>query len=312
MTQIILIGIGAGLAAALLFLAPVSGTALAFPLFALTGLPIAIAGLGWGVLAGVIAAGVGAMIVLALAHWVSAAIFVLVFGGPLVWLTRLATLSRPTGAAGQREWYPLGQLLLHAAVAVATGLVIVGAIVGFDPQALVREMTAALADWFAAATTGAAPTAAEIEPFVRLNVALLPFMVAILALAMVVADLWLAALVARASGRLERPRDDLWTVALPNRVLGGLAVAALLALVPGGIGYAAAVFAGGLAGATALVGMSVMHALTAGMAGRAALLAITYVLVFISGFPLILFAIVGIGESFLRLRERRIGRGKPH
>ena len=54
MTQSIFVGIGAGLAAALLFLAPVSGTALAFPLFALTGLPIAIAGLGWGVVGGIV------------------------------------------------------------------------------------------------------------------------------------------------------------------------------------------------------------------------------------------------------------------
>ena len=50
--QAILIGIAAGFAAALLFLAPVGGTPLAFPLFVLTGLPLALAGLGWGLTAG--------------------------------------------------------------------------------------------------------------------------------------------------------------------------------------------------------------------------------------------------------------------
>ena len=56
MMQIVLIGIGAGLAAALLFVSPLSGTLLALPLFALSGLPIAIAGLGWGSLSAAIAA----------------------------------------------------------------------------------------------------------------------------------------------------------------------------------------------------------------------------------------------------------------
>ena len=45
--RIILVGIGAGLAAALLFLSPIGGTLLAFPLFVLSGFPIAIAGFGW-------------------------------------------------------------------------------------------------------------------------------------------------------------------------------------------------------------------------------------------------------------------------
>ena len=97
MTQTIFVGIGAGLAAALLFLAPASGTVLAFPLFALTGLPIAIAGLGWGVVGGAIAAGVGTLGVLTLAHWAGGALFVFIFGAPLAFLARLAILSRPLG-----------------------------------------------------------------------------------------------------------------------------------------------------------------------------------------------------------------------
>jgi len=50
--QPILIGIAAGIAAALLFLAPIGATLIAFPLFLLTGLPIAIAALGWGLVGG--------------------------------------------------------------------------------------------------------------------------------------------------------------------------------------------------------------------------------------------------------------------
>ncbi len=312
MTQSIFVGIGAGLAAALLFLAPASGTVLAFPLFALTGLPIAIAGLGWGAIGGVIAAAVGAFGVLSLTHWAGAALFAFIFGAPLAVLARLANLSRPLGSDGEREWYPLGRLLLAAVVAVTGGLWIIGAVIGFDPQALVGEMTAALTQWIAGANpAGTPPTAADIEPFARLNVALLPFISAIIALVIVVADLWLAALVTRTSGRLQRPRDRVWTVALPNHLAGMLAIAVALAFLPGAIGHAAAVATGALAAAMALVGLAVLHALTAGMAGRAAILAVTYVLVFLSGFPIVLFAALGVGEGFLHLRERRFGGEGP-
>ncbi len=311
MAQSILVGIGAGIAAALLFLAPVGGTLLAFPLFALTGLPIAIAGLGWGVVSGIVAAAVGTLGALALTHWAGAALFALIFGAPLAFLARLANLSRPlAGSEGHHEWYPSGRLLLAAAFAVTGGLWIVGAVIGFDPQALVHEMTAALTQWIAAANpAGDAPTAAEIEPFARLNVALLPFISAVVALVVVVVDLWLAAIVTRASGRLQRPRDRIWMVTLPNQLVGVLAVAVALAFIPGAVGHAAAVAAGAVAAAMALVGLAVVHALTAGMAGRTAILATTYVLVFLSGFPIVLFAALGVGEGFFHLRERRFGGG---
>ena len=55
MMQLVLIGIGAGLAAALLYASPMGGTSLAFPLLCVTGVPIAIAGFGWTPLAAVTA-----------------------------------------------------------------------------------------------------------------------------------------------------------------------------------------------------------------------------------------------------------------
>jgi hypothetical protein len=315
MTQAIVVGIAAGIAAALLFLAPASGAGLAFPLFAMTGLPIAIAGLGWGVLAAALSAVAGAVLVLALTQWVGAAIFLLLFGAPIVWLTRLAGRSRPVDRSepgGQRQWYPLGRLLVHAAVSIAVGLVLIGAVTGYEPETLVREATVALVDWLASGNpAGSPPTAAEVEPFVRFNVAILPAGVAILALVMIVSDLWLAALVARASGRLDRPRERLWTVTLANGVLPGFAATTVLALAPGGLGQAAAVFAGALGCAVALVGLAVLHALTLGMGGRGAILAITYVLAFLFGLPLVLLVALGIGESFLHLRARRFGGAPP-
>jgi hypothetical protein len=315
MLQLFLIGTGAGLAAALLFVAPAGGTILAFPLFAVAGLPIAIAGLGWNPLAALIAALVGAAALLAGISPMAAAVFLLLSAGPIAWLTRLATLSRPVDPAkpeGARHWFPLGRILLHAAGAVAGGIIVTGVLIGFDPESFAAEMTSTLTEWLAATPNlGPVPSPTELAPFVRLNVAVMPFVVAVLALSAVVLDLWLGAVVTRISGRFQRPKERLWTVSLPNGAAIGFIVAAAGSFIPGPIGEAAAVAAGAFGCAVAMVGLAVIHALTLGSGARAFVLGLTYALLFVFGFPLVIFAILGIGESVFHLRARRFGGAPP-
>jgi hypothetical protein len=313
--QTILIGIAAGIASALMFLAPFGGTLLAFPLFALTGLPIAIGGLGWGLTASATAAATAALLIMAATSIWGAIVFLLLFAGPVIWVVRLALMWRETpgenGAAPVREWYPLGAMLAHLAVGVAIGVVIVGVLVGYNPESLVGEVTNALLAWFNSVESASAPpTAAELEPFVRFNIAAMPFTITALLVFVLVFDLWLAALIARASGRLERPRDRMWGVVLPGWALAVAAGALLLGIVPGVPGEIARVAAGGFIAAAALAGLAVLHALTAGMTGRAAALGIAYALLVLSGLPLFIFALLAVAEHFLGLRARRF-KGVP-
>lgn len=314
--QTFFVGIGAGVAAALLFLAPMSGSAIAVPLFVLTGLPIAIAGLGWGVLGSAVAVLAGtALVGLLLAAPTAALVFLALFGAPLVWLTRLAGLSRATDASNPQspvEWFPLSRLLLHATLAVAIGLTVAGIVLGYDPEGIAHEATAALAEFLSTVpSANPPPTPEALQPFIEVYVAVLPFTTALFMVAVIVLDLWLGAQVARFSGRLARPAERLWTVTLPNEVLIGFAVALVLAFLPGAFGDVAAVFAGAFGCGLVLVGLAVFHALTLGMGGRPIVLAIAYVLIFLSGVPLLLFALLGAGESFLHLRARRFGGAPP-
>jgi hypothetical protein len=247
--------------------------------------------------------------------FIAAAIFIALFAAPIAWLTRLAGMSRAVDAddpAGGVEWYPLGRLLLHAALAVAVSLVAIGFVTGYDPVVIAREASSALLEFMAAAQTGEpAPTAESIAPFVDLYVAILPFTLAMFMVAVLVFDLWLGGLTARASGRMTRPAERLWTVVPPNEILIGFGVAAPLAfLLPGALGDTAAVVAGAFGCALALVGLAVLHALTRGMTGRGVVLGVSYALIFFSGLPLILFAALGAAENFLQLRARRFA-GRP-
>lgn len=315
MLQVILVGIGAGVAAALLFIAPLGGTAFAFPLFLLTGLPISIAGLGWGLTGGALAALAAAALLGGMLSVPGAIIFLGLFGGPALWLARQAGLSRATvvdDTASPREWYPLGRLLLHAALAVAIGLSVAGYVAGYDADALAKTATDALIALLAEMQVAEPPPPAEIELSMRAYAGVLPFVSGVLMTIVTVFSLWVASRIVRASGRLVRPAVPLWTTPLAREILIGFAAATvLILLLPEIPGFFAQTFAGAFSGAMALVGLAVLHALTLGIGGRTGLLAATYVLTLLSGLPLVLFTFVGAADAFVNFRARRKGGASP-
>lgn len=313
MLQIALVGIGAGLASALLFVSPFGGTLLAIPLFILSALPIAIAGLGWGSLAAAVAAAAAAVTIGAAIAVPAGAIQLALFGAPMAWCCRLALLSRTDEETGAVEWFPMGRILLHGAVATAVGLIVVGVIIGYDPEAMTTEITAALSEWLAQSPDGGPPlTPAELEPFVRFNVVAMPFTTGSLLVIVFVLNLWLAARIAEASGRLARPRERLWTAVLPTEAVPIFIVAAVAALVPSAVGYAAGAVAGAFGGALALIGLAVIHATTLENTVRLLILTAVYVvLVFFGGLPIILLTLLGIAEVFFQIRARRFRGATP-
>ena len=100
MMNLVLIGIGAGAAAALLFASVTSGALLSIPLFYLAPLPIMIAGLGWSHWAALIAAGIGSISLGLALGTVFFFGFLADAGIPAWWLGYLAMLARPLAASG--------------------------------------------------------------------------------------------------------------------------------------------------------------------------------------------------------------------
>ena len=304
----LLIGLGAGLASALLFAALVGGSVLALPLFLLAPLPIGIAALGWGTAAGVVAgivaiAAVGygfggpAMVAIGLAD-----VAPILAGAHLLGLARASAPADPT----HREWYPVGRVLVALSIAVIVATLAGGLAIGFD----IDETTAQVVEAYrhmmvrGGASPAQMPDTAQLEPFVRGTVRLMPAFFPASWLMVVVFDLWAAVKIVAKSGRLVRPAEDLAAIALPG--IAGLVFAAALALafVDGTLGTIASVVAGALFAAHFLVGLAIVHALARRSEARIIILAFVYGLVLLFTLPAALIALAGLLEPHLGLRRR--------
>jgi hypothetical protein len=77
------------------------------------------------------------------------------------------------------------------------------------------------------------------------------------------------------------------------------------------VALVAAVFAATLFMAYALVGLAVLHSITARLAFRSFIIGAVWALVLVLGWPLVLAAILGLADSAIGLRGRFAGRGGP-
>jgi Predicted membrane protein (DUF2232) len=319
MTQIALIGIGAGAAAALMFASVTSGNGFSVILFYLAPLPIMIAALGWSHWAGFTAAVAAAVVLGAVFGIFFFAIFLTSVGAPAWWLGYLALLGRPVanGGAAHLEWYPPGRLVLWAAIFAAT--MTAGALATFGgDEATIRHGLKSALDQVLRLQTGAPedsplqfPGIRDADRMVDMLVLVLPPAAAVTAAITQTANLWLAGQIVKLSGRLRRPWPDLTTLSFPP--LAAVWYGALLAgaFLPDLAGLIAGLFAATLTLAFALVGFAVMHTLSRHMRGRMIMLSGAYGCVVLLIWPLVVMTLIGVAETLLGLRARSSRHGSP-
>lgn len=314
MMRNILIGLGAGLAASFLFAGLVSGTALAFPLFMLSPLPIAIAGIGFGTLSGIAAAGLSATLIGAVLGPIAGLLYLLAFGAPTAWAAHWIGLSRPSEAGSDgREWFPLSQVLFRLALFVGVSVVIVGFVLGFDPAALVDQTATMLESWLAQGVPAAdAPTREQIEPLVRFNILLMPATSTAMSLGINILNTWMAARIVRVSGQLQRPWTPAWAIVLPPLAAPLFGIALVAAFLPGAAGHVAAALAGAIGFAFSLTGFGCLHAYLQGKPGKPLVLFVAYALSFVFVLPIVVMAAVGVADTLMQFRARRLAeRARP-
>ena len=309
MMQIVLIGIAAGVASALVFASIASGSALSIPLFYLAPLPILIAAMGWSQVSGLIAAGLAALGLGIAFGSMLFVVFLVGVGLPAWWLGYLALLARPVtnGAPGHLEWYPIGRLVIWAALLGSLVVMAVMLRFGFDAESIQSGLRRALEILFQvrAAPDGNAPArTVEIGDFIAWLTVWIPRIAAIPTILASLLNLWLAARVVNASGRLKRPWPDLSAITFPSWV--PLLLAAVIAgtFAPGLVGLVCWVLTASMLTAYTLLGFAVLHAATRALSGRVFILGGTYLSVMLLGWPALAVAIIGLLDAALDIRGR--------
>ncbi|KRR00268.1 DUF2232 domain-containing protein [Bradyrhizobium valentinum] len=316
MIAIVLIGLAAGCASALMFASIISGALISLLLFYLAPLPLMVAALGWGPLAatiGGIAAASGLGAIFGLPYCIAFAITVAV---PAWWLGHLALLGRPLPATApedgsapatvQLEWYPIGRVLLWIAGFAALTTIAAMLTLGGDADAITGVLRRGLTRILA---REAAPSA-DVERVVAALAIIAPAAATIIAMMTLTLNLWLAGKITATSGRLQRPWPDLKSAELPPMTLVALSVALAFCFIGGLVAMFAQIITTALMMAYALTGFAVLHTLTLAFKSRVFWLCCTYAIVVTFGWPVLAMIALGLADAVFGLRQRYL-RGKP-
>jgi hypothetical protein len=331
MIQSVLIGIFTGLVSAVLFASAATGTALGvFVLFFSSPLPVAIAGLGWGWVAAAAATVSGALAIVAIGSGRAALFYVLALGAPTAVLSYLLLLNRDAGqtdVSGRPvvEWYPLGRVLAVAAI-IGGALTAIGLIgTATDVDGLKASVRATIERMAAGPGLPAGPDGrpafgpAEIEALASVMTYALPIVTASMWMALATVNLWIAGHVVRLSGRLARPWPDLGLIELPRTFPLLFAASVIGTFVPGFLGLVAAGFTSAFMFAYLLIGLAILHHMTANSSLRPLILTAVYLgLLFLFPLSLLIMCMIGIAEPFsplnrrtMRVQRRPPGAGPP-
>jgi hypothetical protein len=224
---------------------------------------------------------------------------VIAFGG--WWLGYLALLARPVsnGSGGDLEWYPVGRMVLWAAI---IGTLIVAAAIptfGTDQESLQaglrRVYQRILRD----------------PSVVDMLVVAVPPAAAVFSTITNVFNLWLAGRIVKLSGRLTRPWPDLSAMTFPATAMAGLAAAIAGYFLPDLVGILSGVLAASLLMAFAILGYAVLHAITHGMSSRVLLLAGAYAAAIVFFWPVLAVAILGLAETAFNIRGHVTSKRGP-
>lgn len=316
------IAIGAGLASALLFVGPMKGTLFALFLAYLAPLPLMIASLGFGQWTGLLGVLLGSGLIAGLLYPSIGLVYAIGIGLP-AWLVCAAALrgappveakpprpvaQKPPALPNAAPMRALAAATLIFAVALSGGaLALAAAHGGLNSMLnqLTDQLTPSIRELKDATTT--LPDGLDVDRLARL---LVRFMVPAMAgsgLLLVMANLWLAARTVQISGRLPTTWPDVpFNLRLPVPFAAALIPAVGLVFIGHEIGFVAAIAAVALATALSLQGLAVMHDLTRGMSARTPLLFGAYLIMsVIPPWPLAAFALLGLADAALGLRERK-------
>lgn len=312
-SKIIIFSIIAGLAAALMAALALTRPGLLTLLIYVSSVPVFFASLGWGSIAGIIAAIVATISTGAAGGVAIAAIVGATIVGPAAYAGHMAGLSR-TDNDGNEFWFPVSEILFRLTLTIAAAYIILGIWFGYDGKLVSDQI-----EMFMRQVIASQPTASSVvddsvlQANANLYASLLPLVIPAFSLIILVWNMSIAERLARNRMGIKRPKDNIAADSgLPRSALIIFAAALIVAIAVPSLQSIAFVITGTLGMAIAMIGLAVMHYFTWGLKARNQILFFAYVLLIAISLPIFLFLIVGLVELLLLLRARDPDRIPPN
>tara|TARA_R110002020_G_scaffold189446_7_gene388512 strand:- start:26745 stop:27704 length:960 start_codon:yes stop_codon:yes gene_type:complete len=297
----LLVGLLAGVSAALLLVSAGSPSSLSFILFAAAALPVLIAGLGWSNLASIVAVGC-AMLIIGFATTPQAALVSAVTTlTPAAWIAHLSNLGRPAeeigGPQGGVAWYPLSDIFINIAGCVCVGLVAVGLAMGYGPD-FVEQLVDVFVDTLKHNNADYELSAGSLAEMKQFFLYALPTIQAAMWVLILLAGWYVASAIVRLSGRSKRPKDDLPSqLRMPRLGVLALAAGVAMSFVQGGVGLIGWTLIGAFGIGFIASGFAIAHHRTRGKPARGLLLWTAYLATVIFTVPLAFFLFLGLFDT---------------
>jgi uncharacterized protein YybS (DUF2232 family) len=281
-------------------------------------LPLFLVGLSMGARLVSIAGTAAAMIVIIVTGTLGGLMYIFTHVAPVLLISWKAMLSRPdTNDTGAQvlSWYPPGQLVCWLTAPPLTMLVLVfvyGAANGEELREMVANHMEPLLEVVRSAPAEtlpglkATPTSEQMAVIESLIVHFVPVTIAIVGMFTSLINGILAQGLLTRFGHNSRPSARMSDIELPLWLIAGLAGCLLVHfLVGGNVGFLAATMAGILAFPVFISGLGVAHALAERTKSPFAILFMTYVMLVIAGYVMLLvMTAVGLVDHFAGLKAR--------
>ncbi len=312
-SKIIIFSIIAGLASALMAALALTLPGLLTLLLLVISVPVFFASLGWGSIAGIIAAIVATISTGVAGGFTIAAIIGMLFVGPAAYAGHMTGLSR-TDNEGKQFWFPISEILFRLALTIAAAYIALGVWFEFDVK-LLAEQSEKLITQIILQQDSTAPNFDHdaLRSQLLIFSTLVPLVYPAFSLVILVWNMSIAERLARKRMGIKRPKDNIVAdIGLPRSALVIFAAALVAAIAIPSLQSIAFVITGTLGMAIAMIGLAVMHYFTWGIKARSQILFFAYFLLIVISLPIFLFLIVGLVELLLLLRARDPNRIPPN
>lgn len=299
----IAIGALAGLTSALLVLAATSHMSASIVFLILAGMPVFIAGLGFGVVAAGSALA-ASFVVLALTVSPIFALSILALPQfPAAFMSRLANFARPAeelgGPANVMAWYPLADMMMRLCALVAVAVALTLLATGYS-RGTAGDVIGAAMKALSAQDPTFSMDAAVLAQVTAFYYYLLPLNQAVMSVITIFAAYYFSAIIVRTTTQALRPREDMPSALRMNRdsiyVLG----VGLVLLIAGMVSHnnvltiVGASISGAFGGGFLLAGLAAFHLKSRGKSWRMPALILAYLTISLTA---IVFVIVGLLDT---------------